>query len=100
MARRFTIYGGGVFMVGKQFRGLVAAHTKKRAAELAKLCFGISRYEFNGYWCETRNESELYATRGSGEGAWLCYNRWSATAGSYKPVKDEENAIEVAKSLI
>ena len=49
------VYGGMIFLKGRQVRTIVATKTKKKARELVDV--GVS--EFNNYWSETRNEIEL-----------------------------------------
>lgn len=57
------VFGGLIFLGGKQVRTIVAAKTKKRAAELLK----ISTYELNTWWSETGNEKELETALSSPE---------------------------------
>lgn len=57
------VFGGNKHIAGKQHRVIIAARSKKRAAEL----FKVSMYEFNNYYCETRNQVELAVAKGSPE---------------------------------
>lgn len=51
------VFGGLTFVSGKQVRTIVAASTKKEAAEL----IGVSLYCFNQYWTRTGNKLEIEA---------------------------------------
>lgn len=48
------VYGGILFVQGKQARGIVAG-SQKRVAELT----GMSLHHIRDYWAETRNKLEL-----------------------------------------
>ena len=56
MPRKLKVFGGLTFNnKHKQVRTIVATTTKKRACEL----LNTTMHEFNNYWCETGNETEL-----------------------------------------
>jgi len=79
------VWGGTDFFEGKQCRVIVAAATKKRAAELIK----YSNYSFNTWMEETGNDIELAVA--TEEGVWYTKNEYSArTTKDYKRVEDKE----------
>lgn len=49
------VYGGQKFKNGTQLRTIVAAKSKKKAAELV----GESLHQFRQYWSETGNDIEI-----------------------------------------
>lgn len=53
--KKYQVWGGEIFHRGNQVRGIVATFTKKKAMEL----FEVSYSEFEGYFCETGNDTEL-----------------------------------------
>ena len=54
--RKMKVWGGLTFKNGNQMRTIVATTTKKKAMELLEM---RSSYEFNNYWCEAGNDTEL-----------------------------------------
>jgi hypothetical protein len=65
----------------RQFRVIVAATTKKRALELLSF-LDVSRGEFNDYWCETGNATELAVAQA--EGVWVALKQWPNDAKNYR----------------
>lgn len=53
--KEYKVYGGLTMIKGKQRRTIIAARTKKRAAEI----IGGSVSHFRDYWCVTGNETEI-----------------------------------------
>jgi len=56
MAVKLKVWGGLIFVNGKQVRTIVATKYKKDAISLFDY---MSIHEFNNYWCETGNDIEL-----------------------------------------
>jgi ketopantoate reductase len=61
MAKKLKVFGGTIFYgtPRKQVRVLVAAYTKKQAVELLSTVSIIRYHEFNDYFSETGNDTEL-----------------------------------------
>lgn len=91
--KRLRVYGGWTSTAhkpslngGRQARTIVAAPNKRRAVEILARhpLTRVSRYEFNGYWCETGNANELAtATR---EGIWVNQGDWNNPKWEELPV--------------
>lgn len=61
-----------------QYRCIVAAASKRRAAELV----GSSMYEFNGWWSQTGNQTELAVA--TEEGVWVAPRQGRESVDVYK----------------
>ena len=53
--KKYKVWGGEIFIEGKQKRAIVATKTKKEAINL----FQVSYHRFINYCCETGNETEI-----------------------------------------
>lgn len=52
---KLKVYGGIIFVKGKQMRAVVATTSQKRLSEIVK----ESLYEIRNFWSETGNDAEL-----------------------------------------
>jgi hypothetical protein len=76
---KFKLWSGLPFVMmqsgeRKQIRTIVKAKTKKRAVELLGACPSISTInmrEFNCWWCETKNYTELEVSKADEEAVYV-----------------------------
>ena len=80
MTKTLKVFGGTIFYGSprKQVRVLVAAFTKKQAVELLNTVSTIRYNEFNDYFSETGNSTEL--STATEVGMWITYNEFTKTA--------------------
>jgi hypothetical protein len=75
---KLKVFGGLTCENGKQVRTIVAATSKKKAAELV----GVSLYGFSDFWCETGNDTELETALAS---PMTVFKSSSCTNNDFKP---------------
>lgn len=73
------VYGGLIFVNGKQVRAIVSAKSLKRASELT----GVKYNHMRGYWCETGNDIELKIATASPETVFIAT---SASSKEFTPL--------------
>ncbi|MDD4242822.1 MAG: hypothetical protein PHG08_00785 [Bacilli bacterium] len=78
--RELKVWGGTIFVYGKQVRAIVATRTKKRAMYL----LGITGSKYFNNWIDTGNEIELQVALEKPETIFISYNRWSQNKDDYK----------------
>lgn len=69
------VYGGSIFINGKQVRAIVAAKSKAAAIRFLSP-YGVSSSYFKGYWCETGNIEELRVGLGTPEVVFYTADRF------------------------
>ncbi len=80
------VYGGLIFIHGKQRRTIVKAKSQKRAAEL----LNVSAYQFRNFWCETGNSGELDAAEKHEPETVLVGGGPTTTNVEYRPISEVE----------
>lgn len=77
MSKKLKVFGGTIFYGAprKQVRLIIGSYTKKQAIELLNTISRYSIYEFNNYFSETGNLSEL--STATEVGMWIKTDEFS-----------------------
>ena len=80
---KLKVYGGLLFIAGKQYRTVVAATSRKKAGELV----GLTEYDMSQFWNTTGNAAEL-AIALPNPGVVFCTKDRHAFQGEYTEISE------------